>query len=126
MRMAALMAKVSASDASVLGAEKTLLMGTARGGEALGLPIGRIAADHAADLVVVDLRALSLQPATTASKQIVYAMQPEAIKKVVVGGETIVEEGRLAKVDEKEIVAKVRQVTSGWEPASRDALARHP
>ena len=126
MRMAALMAKASSGDASVLGAEETLLMGTARGGEALGLPIGRIAADYAADLVAVDLRALSLQPAKTASKQIVYAMQPEAITTVMVGGETIVEKGRLTKVDEKEIVAKVRQVTSGWEPVTREALARHP
>jgi len=124
MRMAALLAKASSGDASVLGAEETLLMATARGGEALGLPIGRIAADYAADLVVVDLRALSLQPVKTASKQIVYAMQPEAIMKVMVGGETIAENGRLTKVDEKEIVAKVREVTGGWEPASKDAFAQ--
>jgi 5-methylthioadenosine/S-adenosylhomocysteine deaminase len=126
MRMAALMAKASSGDASVLGAEETLLMGTARGGEALGLPIGRIAADYAADLVVVDLTRMSLQPARTASKQVVYSMQPDAIRKVIVGGETIAEDGRLTSVDEKEIVAKVREVTAGWEPASRDAFARHP
>ncbi|HSL67128.1 MAG TPA: amidohydrolase family protein, partial [Actinomycetota bacterium] len=126
MRMAALMAKASAGDASVLGTEETLLMGTARGGDALGLPIGRIAADHAADLVVVDLRALSLQPVNTASKQVVYAMQPDAITRVIVDGETIVEDGRLTRVDQREIVAKVRGVTAGWEPASRDAFARRP
>ncbi|HEV8419753.1 MAG TPA: amidohydrolase family protein, partial [Actinomycetota bacterium] len=126
MRMAALMAKASSGDASVLGAEETLLMGTARGGEALGLPIGRIAADYAADLVVVDLRALSLQPGKTASKQVVYSMQPDAIKRVIVGGETVAEDGHLTRVDEKEIVAKVREVTAGWERVSRDAFARHP
>jgi 5-methylthioadenosine/S-adenosylhomocysteine deaminase len=126
MRMAALMAKASAADASVLGAEETLLMGTARGGEALGLPIGRIAADYAADLVVVDLTRLSLQPARTASKQVVYSMQPDAIKKVIVGGETIAEDGHLTRVDEKEILGKVSEVTAGWEPANRDAFARHP
>jgi 5-methylthioadenosine/S-adenosylhomocysteine deaminase len=126
MRMAALMAKASSQDASVLGAEETLLMGTARGGEALGLPLGRIAPDYAADLVVVDLGALSLQPAKTASKQVVYSMQPDAIRRVVVGGETIAEDGRLTRVDEREVVAKVREVTAGWEPVTRDALARHP
>ena len=125
MRMAALMAKASGADASVLGAEETVLMGTARGGEALGLPIGRIAADYAADLVVVDLRALSLQPAKTAFKQVVYSMQPDAIKRVVVGGETVVEDGRLTQVDEKEILAKVREVTRDWEPVPRDTFARH-
>ena len=36
-------AKARAADASTLGADETLLMGTARGGEVLGLPVGRIA-----------------------------------------------------------------------------------
>jgi 5-methylthioadenosine/S-adenosylhomocysteine deaminase len=117
MRMAALVAKASAADASALGADETFLMGTARGGETLGLPIGRIAPDYAADLVVIDLGELSLQPARTAPQQIVYAMQPQAIRRVLVGGETIVEEGRLARVDERDIVARVRELTADWEPA---------
>ncbi len=118
MRMAALVAKASSADATALGAEQTLLMGTARGGEILGLPVGRIAADHAADLVVVDLEALSLQPSQTAPKQIVYSMQPEAIRRVVVGGEVVVQDGRLTRVDEREIVAKVREVAAGFEPVA--------
>jgi 5-methylthioadenosine/S-adenosylhomocysteine deaminase len=123
MRMAALMAKVADADASALGADETFVMGTARGGEILGLPVGRIAADHAADLVVVGLDALSVQPARTAPKQIVYAMQPEAIRRVIVAGKAIVEDGRLIQVDETEIVAKAREVVTaaGWEPqAARD------
>src|SRR5207247_9445418 len=114
MRMAALMAKARATDGSALNAEATFLMGTARGGEALGLPVGRIAAQHAADLVVLDLDAISLQPAPTAAKQIVYSMQPEAIRRVIVGGVTIVEDGRLLTIDEREIVARVREVTADW------------
>jgi 5-methylthioadenosine/S-adenosylhomocysteine deaminase len=114
MRMAALVAKAAAADASALSAEETFLMGTVRGGEILGLPIGRIAADHVADLVVLDLDALSLQPVQTAPRQIVYSMQPQAIRRVIVGGETVVEDGRLTRVDESEIVSKVRAVTSGW------------
>jgi 5-methylthioadenosine/S-adenosylhomocysteine deaminase len=125
MRMAALVAKARAADASVLGAEEALLMGTVRGGEALGgLPIGRIAADYAADLVVVDLDAISLQPSVTAPKQLVYSMQPEAIRRVIVGGETLVENGALTRVDEQEIVARVRQLTAAWEPVARNEVAR--
>jgi 5-methylthioadenosine/S-adenosylhomocysteine deaminase len=124
MRMAALMARAASVDGSALGAEETLMMGTARGGQALGLPIGRIAADHAADLVVVDLDALSVQPAKTAAQQIVHAMQPDAIRRVIVGGETIVEDGRLTNVDEREIVAKVGELTAGWPPVERDAFVR--
>ena len=123
MRMAALVAKAAAADAGVLGAEETFPMGTVRGGAMLGLPVGRIAPDHAADLVVVDLDALSVQPDRTADRQIVYAMQPDAIARVVVGGETIVERGRLVRVDEAGIVARVREVTGGWEPVSRHDVA---
>jgi 5-methylthioadenosine/S-adenosylhomocysteine deaminase len=118
MRMAALMAKARTAEAATLGAEETFLMGTTRGGEALGLPVGRIAPDHAADLVVIDLDALSVQPSATATQQIVYAMQPEAIRRVIVGGEVIVQDGRLTRVDEREVVDRIRAVTAGWEPAT--------
>ena len=116
MRMAALLAKAVEADASAMRAEDVLLAGTARGGEILRLPVGRIAPDHAADLVVVDLDALSVQPSVTAPKQIVYSMQPDAIARVIVGGETVVERGRLTTVDEAEIVARVRETTEGWSP----------
>lgn len=114
MRMAALLAKAVRTDARAVSAEQALLMGTARGGEALGLPVGRIAPEHAADLVVLDLRALSLLPAATAPKQVVYSMQPEAIQRVLVGGEAIVEDGRLVNADEDEVRARVAEVTRGW------------
>jgi 5-methylthioadenosine/S-adenosylhomocysteine deaminase len=116
MRTAALFAKAVEADAGAMRAEDVLLAGTARGGEVLELPVGRIAPDHAADLVVVDLEALSVQPSLTAPKQIVYAMQPDAIARVIVGGTTIVERGRLTTVDEAEIVARVREATDGWSP----------
>jgi 5-methylthioadenosine/S-adenosylhomocysteine deaminase len=117
MRMAALMAKAVGHDGSALGAEETFLMGTARGGEVLRLPVGRIAPDYAADLVVIDLQALSVQPAVTAPQQIVYSMQPEAIQRVIVNGETIAEEGRLVRTDERDIVARVGEITGSWESA---------
>jgi 5-methylthioadenosine/S-adenosylhomocysteine deaminase len=110
----------------VLGAEETFLMGTVRGARALGLPVGRIAADHAADLVVIDLAALSVQPPQTAAKQIVYSMQPDAILRVIVAGEPIVERGRLLRVDAGEIVAKVREATAGWEPLLRREVQTGP
>ena len=114
MRQAALMAKATAADASAIDAERVLLAGTARGGEVLDLPVGQIAPGFAADLVVLDLEALSLQPRATAEKQVVYAMQPDAIARVVVAGETIVQRGTLTRVDEAEIVARVNDLTSGW------------
>ena len=76
--------------------------------------------------MVVDLDALSTLPAATAPQQLVYSMQPDAIARVIVGGEPIVEGGRLLRVDEGEIVAKVREVTAGWKPVEPDAFVHHP
>src|SRR5204863_1389926 len=115
MRMAALLAKAVNADAEAISAEDVLIAGTRRGGEILGLPVGRIAADHAADLVVLDLESLSLQPAATAPKQIIYAMQPEAIARVYVGGEVVAEQGQPTNVDLAELRAKIAEVTKGWE-----------
>jgi 5-methylthioadenosine/S-adenosylhomocysteine deaminase len=119
MRMAALFAKASEANAAAVGAEEVLLAGTVRGGEVLGLPVGRIAADYAADVVVVDLKDLSLQPPATAHKQIVYSMRPDAIKRVLVGGEPVVENGKLVNVDEEEIRSRVAALTRGWTPVER-------
>ena len=51
-------------------------------------------------------------------------MQPEAIRQVIVAGETIVENGQLTRVDEREVAARVRQLTATWEPVSRNEVAR--
>jgi hypothetical protein len=48
-------------------------------------------------------------------------MQPDAILRVVVGGETIVDHGKLTRVDEREIVARVRETTREWRAATEDA-----
>jgi 5-methylthioadenosine/S-adenosylhomocysteine deaminase len=116
MRMAALLAKAVDANAEALSAEDVLIAGTARGGRVLSLPVGLIAEDHAADLVVLDLEALSLQPPATAPKQVVYAMQPEAIARVLVGGEVVAERGVPTRVDPAEVRQKVAEVTKDWEP----------
>ena len=56
---------------------------------------------------------------TIDTKQIIYSMQPEAIRRVIVGGVTIVEDGRLLTFDEREIVARVREVTADWTVPER-------
>jgi 5-methylthioadenosine/S-adenosylhomocysteine deaminase len=116
MRMAALLAKATARDASVLTAEEALVLGTAAGGRALRLPVGRIAPGYLADLVLVDLGALSLQPRATATHNLVYAMQPDAIVRVIVGGRVVVERGELLGIDVEQLVAEVDALTGAWSP----------
>ena len=45
-------------------------------------------------------------------------MQPDAIRRVIVGGQVVVEEGRLTGIDERELGDRITAVTAGWEPAT--------
>jgi 5-methylthioadenosine/S-adenosylhomocysteine deaminase len=116
MRMAALLAKATAADGSIIGATDALRLGTSAGGTALRMPVGRIAAGYKADLVGLDLTALSLRPRRTVTQNIIYSMLPEAIDRVMVGGRVVVQGGDVLTVDTAAIAADVDQLTSGWVP----------
>ena len=114
MRTASLMAKARLRDGGAIDAETVLRLGTVGGADLLGLPVGSLEPGRRADLVAVDLKDMSLQPRANLVKQIVNSMQSTAIQKVMVGGEMVVDEGRLTRLDEAEIRALVAEVTGGW------------
>ena len=114
MRMASLVAKARLTDGAALDAPTAFALGTAGGGDLLGLPVGSLRAGYHADLVALDLGDLSLHPLETIDRQIVHSMQPTAIAKVMVGGEVVVEDGALAKFDIDEVASLVAEVTRGW------------
>lgn len=114
MRMASLLAKARLTDGGVVSARTAFEMGTLNGGLVLGLPVGSFEPGDYADMVALDLDDLSLQPRETLEQQIVNSMQSTALKRVTVGGELVVEDGRLLNVDRAEIVARVAEATEGW------------
>src|SRR5690606_15506298 len=114
MRSCALLQKVARTDGQAITAEDCFAMGTEVGGQVLGLPVGRIAPGHRCDLVAVDLADPSLWPTTQLAKNVVYALSARAITDVVVDGDIVVEDRRLARVDLKEIEARVRDLTQAW------------
>jgi 5-methylthioadenosine/S-adenosylhomocysteine deaminase len=116
MRMASLLAKAVARSGAAMTAEQVLALGTSAGGRALRLPVGCIAAGYQSDFVVIDLKALSLQPRATVTHNLVYSMQPEAIARVIIGGRTIVEGGEILGLDEAELRAQITQVTRVLRP----------
>ena len=65
-------------------------------------------------IVAVDLGHPSLHPSTDLIKSIVYAMSPQAVTDVWVHGERVVDGGRLARVDERALVARVSALTRDW------------
>jgi 5-methylthioadenosine/S-adenosylhomocysteine deaminase len=114
MRTASLTAKAHACDGAALDANTAFRLGTLGGAELLGLNAGAIRSGCVADLVALDLGDLSLQPLATLEHQVVNSMQPTAIDRVIVGGETVVEHGRLTRMDHAEIRARISEVTRGW------------
>ena len=117
MRMAALLQKVRHLDGTRLPAEEAFRMGTADGAALLGLPAGEVAPGRLADLVAVDLGHPSLHPRVNLLKNVVYAMSPQAITDVWVHGHPVVRDGRLATLDQDDLLARVRALTRDWRVA---------
>lgn len=113
MRMVSLLQKAKTCDAMCLDYAQAFAMGTRDGAELLGLHTGRLEAGYAADFTGIDLEDLSMQPVGENLEQllpnIVYSMQPTAIKEVVVNGENCVADGRLTHVKEETVAALVRE-----------------
>ena len=114
MRTCSLLQRVRLLDGAALSAGTAFDLGTRSAAEMLGLEAGVIGAGRLADLVAIDLGHLSLQPRNDLLKSVVYAMSPEAVTDVWVHGRHVVAGGRLAMIDESELVARVAALTKGW------------
>jgi 5-methylthioadenosine/S-adenosylhomocysteine deaminase len=109
MRMAALLQKVKNLDATVLSHRTVWEMGTTNGAAMLGIDAGLLEPGNLADFSALNLIHPSLLPwtADTLLANIVYAMDPEAITDVVVGGREVVQGGRVAGVNPAELADRL-------------------
>jgi 5-methylthioadenosine/S-adenosylhomocysteine deaminase len=114
MRTCSLLQRVRLLDGTALSAETAFELGTRSAAEVLGLEAGVIAPGRLADLVAIDLAHLSLQPRSNLLASVVYAMSPQAVTDVWVHGRHVVTGGRLATLDEADLVARVAALTKGW------------
>jgi len=114
MRMCALLQKVAHLDSNVMPAEAALEMGTVGSAAALDLPAGRIEPGHFADFVLLDMRDPSLLPPWRYEKNVVYAMTPQAIREVIVGGQTVLRDGALTRLSWEDVVGGMLDITASW------------
>lgn len=112
MRLAALLAKAVAGDATALPAQQALHMATLAGAKALGLGerIGSLVPGKYADLLAVDLANLGSQPVYSPISALVYAANRSQVSNVWVAGRELVADGRLTTLDP----AAIRSQSQSW------------
>lgn len=105
MRLAALLAKGSAMEPTLIPARIALQMATINGGSLLGLSgVGILKEGFKADLIALNLKAPQAAPLFDPQAHIVYAAAAADVRFVIVDGEVLVEEGRLTGLDEEKII----------------------
>jgi 5-methylthioadenosine/S-adenosylhomocysteine deaminase len=112
MKFASLLHKGVARDPTVLPPGYVLDMATRRGGLALAAPIGAIAVGMAADLVMVGLDKIHLQPAIpeTVRTNLVHAARGSDVTLTMVAGRILVRDGRLTPLPEDVLRDQARAV----------------
>lgn len=111
MRMAALLGKAVADDASAISAHTALEMATINGAKALGMAdhIGSIEAGKFADLFAVDLTTIPSQPLYNPLSQLVYTEQACNVSHLWVQGKALLVDGELQTLHQHEILTKAQQ-----------------
>jgi 5-methylthioadenosine/S-adenosylhomocysteine deaminase len=109
-RLAALIAKAATGDAAVLPAAAALRMATLDGAAALGLErdIGSLEVGKQADTIAVNLGGTDHLPCYDPVSHLVHVTGRNQVSEVWVGGEQLVAEGRLTRLDDQDLAARAR------------------
>lgn len=123
-RLAALLAKSVARDASVLPAALALECATLGGARALGLDrrIGSIEPGKDADLVAIDLDRPETQPLYDAISQVVYSAGREAVSHVWVAGRPVVEKRHLQASLADTTEGDINRLARAWQNRAQQFL----
>jgi 5-methylthioadenosine/S-adenosylhomocysteine deaminase len=109
-RLAALIQKMSARDATVMPGDLPLRMATENGARGLGFGLsGRIEAGRSADLITIDCAAPHLQPQHNMMSAVLYAAGSRDVSNVMVAGKWLMRKRQLLTLDEERILGQVQR-----------------
>jgi 5-methylthioadenosine/S-adenosylhomocysteine deaminase len=111
MDLAAKLQKTYRVDPRALGAKGALEMATIEGARALHKEkeIGSLERGKKADFVILNLNVPNAVPMYNVYSQIVYALKASEVETVIVGGKTLLKDGKLLTVDEAQAMAKAKE-----------------
>jgi 5-methylthioadenosine/S-adenosylhomocysteine deaminase len=117
MKLTALLNKVRAQDPEIMPAWRVLRMATIEGARAIGMAdeIGSLEDGKRADVILVDLRRPSmlpvhLQPMRNLVPNLVYSARGDEVSTVVVDGEVVLDNGRVQRIDEAEVLRESQRL----------------
>ncbi|MDQ3188333.1 MAG: TRZ/ATZ family hydrolase [Pseudomonadota bacterium] len=124
VRLAALLAKGVAHDASAFSAPEALESATLGGARALGLDrrIGSIEIGKEADLVAFDLSSVETQPLYDVVSQIVYAAGREHVSNVWIAGKPVVRKRHVVADSDGSLEKTLLASVSAWQNRCRQVL----
>ncbi|MFO1091277.1 MAG: amidohydrolase family protein [Hyphomicrobiales bacterium] len=105
-RLASYISRVQTQDYSRwLGSDEVFQMATVGSAQAMGwgAELGQIAKGHKADLVFIDLRHINYVPLHNLLTQIVFTENGAAVDSVMIGGQLVLDHGRMTTVDETKL-----------------------
>jgi 5-methylthioadenosine/S-adenosylhomocysteine deaminase len=111
-RLAALVGKQNAGDPAALPVRRMIRMMTLDGARVLGMDhlVGSVEVGKRADLIVLDMDRLEMQPAHDLAANVLYSASPRAVRDVLVDG--VVRKRGHVVAEEAEIAARIR--AAGW------------
>jgi 5-methylthioadenosine/S-adenosylhomocysteine deaminase len=108
IKAASLLQKVHHQDAGVIEPYAVLRMATAAGAKALGLDAvcGTIEPGKRADLMLLELNAVHMQPVNDIFSQIVHCAKASDVRTVMVNGEILLRDHKLTRHEETELIGR--------------------
>ena len=108
LRLAALLAKASTSDATALVAADAIGMATIGSARVLGIDhkVGSLQAGKRADLIAIDTAHPSMQPLHDAQAQLVHCATGPRVTHTFVGGRLLYENGAYHTLDSNEVLTR--------------------
>jgi cytosine/adenosine deaminase-related metal-dependent hydrolase len=116
MRLLCLLPSVTSPEPHPVDAAYALRAATLAGANAVGLggKAGALKPGMAADLSILRLDEPAFMPFNSAARQLAYAEAGRAVETVLVGGRTVVRDGRLVTVDETALAAQAAELSRGF------------
>lgn len=114
MKFGALLQKTDTADSTVMPASEILRLATIEGAKAIGMEneIGSLEVGKKADIVIVDIHKPHNTPLLDPVSTLVYSSSGTDVHTVIVNGEVLVEEGKLTKIDENDVLQKAQKAAN--------------